>query len=133
MSTDLFSGRYEMTDSDNFGEYLKAVGVGMIQRNLAEKAKPTVEISESGGRWTMKTLTDLKSTEISFALGEEFDESTADGRQSKSTVTRDGSKLIHIQKIGGDQSQNIYEFFDTEMKVTYSAKGVNATRCFKRL
>ncbi len=55
----------------------------MIQRNLAEKAKPTVEISESNGRYTLKTLTALKNTEINFALGEEFDESTADGRKSK--------------------------------------------------
>lgn len=62
---------------------LKFAGVGMIQRNLAEKAKPTVEITEKDGKYSLKTLTALKNTEIVFALGEEFDEETADGRKSK--------------------------------------------------
>lgn len=127
------TGKFEMISSDNFGEYLKAVGVGMIQRNLAEKAKPTVEISESNGRYTLKTMTALKNTEINFALGEEFDETTADGRQSKSTMTRDGNKLIHVQRIGGDESTTIREFSDKEMKAIFSAKGVTATRVYKRL
>lgn len=64
---------------------LKYSGVGMIQRNLAEKTKPTVEISEKDGKYTLKTLTALKNTEINFTLGEEFDEETADGRKAKVT------------------------------------------------
>ncbi|CAL8109436.1 unnamed protein product [Orchesella dallaii] len=127
------TGRYEMISSENFGDYLKAVGVGMIQRNLAEKAKPTVEITENGGRYTLKTLTALKNTEINFTLGQEFDEETADGRKAKSTITQEGSKLIHVQKIGDDQSQTVREFLPNEMKATFTAKGVTASRVYKRL
>ena len=127
------TGRFEMISSENYGEFLKAVGVGMIQRNLAEKGKPTVDISESGGRYTMKVLTALKNTEASFALDEEFDDETADGRKARSTVTKDGNKLIHVQKVGSDQATTTSEFSDTELKQTYSSKGVTATRVFARL
>lgn len=105
----------------------------MIQRNLAEKAKPTVEISESGGKYTLKTLTALKNTEIVFTLGQEFDEETADGRKSKSTMTKEGDKLVHVQKIGDEAATTTREFFPTEMKAVFSAKGVVATRVYKRL
>lgn len=55
----------------------------MAKRALAATAKPTIEITENGGRYTLKTLSTFKNTEINFALGEEFDEETADGRKAK--------------------------------------------------
>jgi hypothetical protein len=114
--------------------FFGSIGVGMIQRNLAEKAKPTVEITEAGGRYTLKTLTALKNTEIVFTLGEEFDEETADGRKARSTVTKDGdNKLVHVQKIGADVATTTREFLPTEMKATFEAKGAKASRVYKRL
>lgn len=134
MNTDTqFSGRYEMVSSENYGEYLKAIGVGMIHRNLAEKAKPTIEVSENGGRWTIKTLTALANTEIVFELNKEFDDKAPDGRSARSTVTQDGNKLILIQRIGEDTSTTVSEFLPTELRQTYSAKGVGAARVFRRL
>jgi fatty acid-binding protein 3 len=78
-----FTGKFELVSSDNFDEYLKACGVGMAKRALAATAKPTIEITENGGVFTMKTLSTFKNTEITFTLGQEFDEETADGRKSK--------------------------------------------------
>lgn len=45
--------------------------------------RPSVEISEAGGKYTMKTLSELKNVEMTFTPGQEFDESTADNRQCK--------------------------------------------------
>lgn len=48
-------------------------------------------------------------------------------------MTLDGNKLTHVQKIGADAATTVREFGATEMKATFSAKGVSATRVYKRL
>ncbi|OXA46797.1 fatty acid-binding protein, adipocyte [Folsomia candida] len=128
-----FTGKFELVSSDNFDEYLKACGVGMAKRALAATAKPTIEISEAGGLFTMKTSSTFKNTEIKFKLGEEFDEETADGRQAKSTMTADGNKLIHSQKIGDDSSVTVREFSGDSLKASFTAKGVTGTRVYKKV
>lgn len=45
--------------------------------------KPSIEISEAGGKYTLKTLSELKNMEITFELGKEFDETSADNRAVK--------------------------------------------------
>jgi len=127
-----FTGKFEYVSGENFDEYLKACGVGMAKRTLASAAKPTIIISEAGGKYTMKTQSTLKNTEITFALGQEFDEETADGRKAKSTMVADGNKLIHTQNIGGEKSQTIREFTADQLKATFTANGVTATRIYKR-
>lgn len=52
-------------------------------RNLAGLAKPRISISANGDEVNIKTENSLKNTEISFKLGEEFDEITADNRKVK--------------------------------------------------
>jgi len=59
----------------------------MAKRALASAAKPTIEISEADGTYTLKTLSMFKNTTIVFKLGEEFDEETADGRHAKVSST----------------------------------------------
>jgi len=45
--------------------------------------KPTIIISKEGDKVVQKTQSTFKNTEISFTLGEEFDETTADDRNCK--------------------------------------------------
>lgn len=45
--------------------------------------KPTVIISQEAGKVVIRTQSTFKNTEISFHLGEEFDETTADDRNCK--------------------------------------------------
>ena len=61
------------------------LGVGLVMRKMANMAKPTIEISVDGDNWTIKTITTIKTTEITFKLNEEFNETTADGRKVKVT------------------------------------------------
>ena len=46
----------------------------------------------------MVTATTLKKVELNFELGKPFDESTPDGRDTTTTVTLDGNKMVTIQK-----------------------------------
>ncbi|TWW54372.1 Fatty acid-binding protein, brain [Takifugu flavidus] len=63
----------------------------------------------------MKALEHLKNTEISFKLGEEFDETTADDRNCKSTVSLEGDKLVHVQKWDGKETTFVREIKDGKM------------------
>lgn len=58
-------------------------GMSTAARNLAGLAKPRISISVNGDEVNIKTESSFKNTEISFKLGEEFDETTADNRKVK--------------------------------------------------
>lgn len=62
------------------------IGVGFATRQVGNVTKPTVVISQEGDKVFVKTLSTFKNTEISFKLGEEFDETTADDRNVKVCV-----------------------------------------------
>lgn len=92
-----FVGKYKMESSEGFDEFMKALGVGLVMRKMANTATPVVEISEADGAYSLKTATTFKTTEINFKLDEPFSETTADGRTVQSTISMDGNKLIHKQ------------------------------------
>uniref|UniRef100_A0A3P8UST6 Cellular retinoic acid-binding protein 1 n=1 Tax=Cynoglossus semilaevis TaxID=244447 RepID=A0A3P8UST6_CYNSE len=77
-----FAGNWEMKSSENFEELLKALNVNMMLRMIAVKAasKPQVEISQDGETLSIKTSTTVRTTHITFTVGQEFNETTVDGR-----------------------------------------------------
>lgn len=62
--------------------------MGFATRQMAGLTKPTTIIEVDGDKITVKTQSTFKSTEISFKLGEEFDETTADDRHVKVSPQR---------------------------------------------
>uniref|UniRef100_UPI003AAB8082 fatty acid binding protein 4b isoform X2 n=1 Tax=Centroberyx gerrardi TaxID=166262 RepID=UPI003AAB8082 len=85
-----FVGTWKMTASDNFDEYMKAIGVGFATRQMGNMAKPNLLFSvDDAGVVSMKSQSTFKTTEIQFKLNEEFDETTADDRKTKKCVMDD--------------------------------------------
>uniref|UniRef100_A0A8C5CAN8 Lipocalin/cytosolic fatty-acid binding domain-containing protein n=1 Tax=Gadus morhua TaxID=8049 RepID=A0A8C5CAN8_GADMO len=72
-----------MSLSENFDEYMRAIGVGMASRQVGNVIKPKFIVSVAEGVISMKTQSTFKSTEIKFKLDEEFEERTADDRVTK--------------------------------------------------
>lgn len=59
-------------------------GVGFATRQMGNMVKPNLVISvDDAGVISMKSESTFKTTEIKFKVNEEFDETTADGRQTK--------------------------------------------------
>lgn len=60
-------------------------GVNAMLRKMAAAAaaKPHVEIKQDGERFYIRTSTTIRTTEIDFVVGEEFNEETVDGRKCK--------------------------------------------------
>uniref|UniRef100_A0A673H855 Cellular retinoic acid-binding protein 1-like n=1 Tax=Sinocyclocheilus rhinocerous TaxID=307959 RepID=A0A673H855_9TELE len=84
-----FAGTWKMKSSENFEELLKALGVNAMLRKVACAAasKPHVEIRQNAEQFYIKTSTTVRTTEIHFQIGQEFNEETVDGRKCKSLVT----------------------------------------------
>uniref|UniRef100_A0A674IGV0 Fatty acid-binding protein, adipocyte-like n=1 Tax=Terrapene triunguis TaxID=2587831 RepID=A0A674IGV0_9SAUR len=99
-----FLGSWKLISSENFESYMKELGVGFATRKLGSLAKPSVVISTNDDIITIKTESTFKNTEISFKLGEEFEETTADDRKTKSIITLDNGALIHVQKWDGKET-----------------------------
>ncbi|XP_010073370.1 PREDICTED: cellular retinoic acid-binding protein 2-like, partial [Pterocles gutturalis] len=59
--------------------------VNMMLRKIAVAAasKPAGEIKQDGESFYIRTCTTVRTTEISFRVGEEFEEQTVDGRPCK--------------------------------------------------
>ncbi|KAL4838336.1 hypothetical protein H8958_009528 [Nasalis larvatus] len=95
---DAFLCTWKLSDSKNFDDYMKLIGVSFATRQVASMTKPTTIIKKNGDIITLKTQSTFKNTEVSFKLGMEFDETTADDKQVKSIVTLSGGKLVHLQK-----------------------------------
>ncbi|XP_075684258.1 fatty acid-binding protein, adipocyte-like [Rhinoderma darwinii] len=119
-------------NSDDFNKYMEAVDVPFLTRKAACTLKPDVTICKNGDEWTIKTSSTFKNTELSFKLGEEFDETTADGRKVKSIITLENGSLIQKQTWDGKESTINREVKDKRMITTCVFKDVKCTRIYDR-
>ncbi|CAG2053875.1 unnamed protein product [Timema podura] len=124
--------KYKLVSSENFDEYMKALGVGLVTRKMGNALSPVIELTEAGGVYTFKTSTTFRSTEITAKLGVEFDEETADGRKVKSLLTLENNKLVHVQK-GEKDTTLIREFSPEQVKATMTVDDIVCTRIYKAL
>merc|ERR1712062_167281 len=90
-----------------------------------------------GGRWnwTMITKTTVKSIELRFRLGEEFEETTTDGRKCKTTVTLEGNKMTTSQratKSGEKDVTVVRNFDDGGITVSLTCEDVVCTQKYSR-
>ena len=69
-------GVWDLVSSENWDEYLKEIGVGMVMRKTAGSIRPTVTLENFGDQWNMKVRFSLKSAELSYwTVGVQFEES----------------------------------------------------------
>jgi hypothetical protein len=126
----MFAGRYEMVSSENYDEYLKAIGVDMVARKLANNSKPTIEITENGQNINLKTITTFKTVDLNFILGEEFEEETEAGYKAKTTINQDGNRLVQVLKLDGLEAHKTRTFTGSEMIEEIKAGGVTSKRVY---
>ncbi|NP_001085617.1 MGC82636 protein [Xenopus laevis] len=120
-------------DSCNFEKYMVEVDVPFLTRKAACNLKPDVIISKAGDVIKIRSESTFKNHEISFKLGEEFDEETADGRKTKTNVTLENGILIQLQKWSGKESTITREVKDDDQMVTTCIAGdAKAVRVYKK-
>ncbi|CAF1188509.1 unnamed protein product [Rotaria magnacalcarata] len=127
-------GSWDYVDNENFDNYMKELGVGMIMRMTAKTVKPRLIISENGGKWTMITESSIKTMSYDFVPGVEFDETSADGRHLKSTITFVGNKWMHtsIDKHGKKSVVTRYIDDKGQHMIEMECGSVKARRWYRR-
>ncbi|XP_042345676.1 fatty acid binding protein 4b [Plectropomus leopardus] len=128
-----FVGTWTLISSENFDEYMKAIGVGFATRQMGNMAKPNLVISvDDAGLVSMKSETTFKTTEIKFKLSEEFEETTADGRKTKTVITFDNGKLVQEQTWDGKKTTLEREIQDGKLTAKCIMGDVVAVRTYER-
>lgn len=61
---------------------------------VAAASKPAVEIKQEGDTFYIKTSTTVRTTEINFKIGEEFEEQTVDGRPCKVSARKESLRTL---------------------------------------
>lgn len=61
---------------------------------VAAASKPAVEIKQEGDTFYIKTSTTVRTTEINFKIGEEFEEQTVDGRPCKVSARKESLRIL---------------------------------------
>ncbi|XP_077567256.1 cellular retinoic acid-binding protein 1a [Stigmatopora nigra] len=134
-----FAGIWKMKSSENFDELLKALGVNAMLRKVAVAAasNPHVEIRQDGQQFYIKTSTTVRTTEINFRVGEEFNEETVDGRKCKSLVTWASENKLTCQQtlVDGDGPKTFWtrELNGEELTLIFGADDVLCTRVYARV
>ncbi|XP_073406697.1 fatty acid-binding protein, adipocyte-like [Dendrobates tinctorius] len=130
---DQFVGTWKLCDSLGFDEYMQCLGVGFATRKAGAMAKPNVVISKNGDEICLKTESSLKTTEVRFRLGEEFDETTADSRNTRTIITCDDGVLMQVQKWDGKETTIKRELKNGQLVVTCTMGDVKCVRVYDRL
>ncbi|XP_057689176.1 fatty acid binding protein 4b [Corythoichthys intestinalis] len=128
-----FVGTWKLAASDNFDEYMKALGVGFATRQVGNMAKPNLVISvDEAGFITMRSESTFKTKEIKFKLNEEFDETTADDRQTKTIITLENGKLVQKQAWDGKSTTLEREIQDGKLTAKCIMGDVVAMRTYEK-
>lgn len=129
---DAFVGTWNLKSSEKFDEYMKEIGVGFATRKIGNMTKPTTIIAVEGDTVTVKTQSTIKNTELSFKLGEEFDETTADERKVKSFVNIEDGKLVHVQKWDGKETSLVREVDGNNLTLTLTIGDIVCKRFYEK-
>ncbi|TRY65106.1 hypothetical protein DNTS_009663 [Danionella cerebrum] len=134
-----FSGSWKIISSENFEDLLKALGVNVFLRKIAVAAasRPAVEITQKGEALSIQTSTSVRTTHVSFTVGESFNESTVDGRPCTSFPKWETESKISceqtLQKGEGPETSWTRELTnDGQMILTMRAGDVVCTRVYER-
>jgi hypothetical protein len=105
-----------------------------MQRTLAAACKPTQEITEAGGEYTVKRLSASKNTEARFKLGQEFGYRRLDDVEVLAVFDLEDGRFVEKQHGGGVPSAKaVWTFSPSGLTIESEAGVVVATEVYKRL
>ncbi|MCI4389812.1 hypothetical protein PGIGA_G00103280 [Pangasianodon gigas] len=130
---DVFFGSWKFVKSENFDDYMKAIGVNDELRSVANVVKPVITISQEEESVVITTQTVVSKKELRFRLGEEFEEESTDGRSCKSVINLEGEKLIQVQKDESKEITIVREIQDGKLIMTLTLDEVTAVVTFEKV
>ncbi|XP_026271769.1 fatty acid-binding protein, muscle isoform X1 [Frankliniella occidentalis] len=124
--------KYKLDSSENFDDFMKALGVSFVTRQVGNAVSPVVHLTVDGDKYTLTSTSSFKTSTISFKLGEPFDQETPDGRKVKATITLEGDNtLVENQEGSGKTTKIVREFSANEIKMILTVDNIVCTRIYK--
>ncbi|XP_077405332.1 fatty acid binding protein 4a [Vanacampus margaritifer] len=128
-----FVGTWKMVSSENFDDYMKAIGVGFAIRQVGNRTKPNLIVTvDDQGTVSMKTQSTFKTSEIKFKLNEPFEENTADDRKTRTVISLENGKLVQKQSWDGKETSIEREVTDGKLIARCIMGDVVAVRTYVR-
>ncbi|XP_043230119.1 fatty acid-binding protein-like [Amphibalanus amphitrite] len=127
-----YNGVYKLVSSENFDEFLKAMGLNMLMRKAATSGTSTITVSVSGDHWKLKQDNKVRSNEMEFDIGVPREVKTLTGKTATTVVTKEGDTLLERRSGDGKQPEVVRHFTDSQLTVTMKLDGVTAVRVFQK-
>ncbi|XP_049767083.1 fatty acid-binding protein, muscle-like [Schistocerca cancellata] len=124
--------RYKLVKSENFNEYMKAIGICCLMRMVANNVRPAMILTRAGHWFTITSLTGVFTTTTRFRLNDERYASTHDGRRVARVFTLEGSTLTCVER-GHKLVTTVFDFTAEELKMTITVDDVVCTRIFEAI
>ncbi|EMP42301.1 Myelin P2 protein [Chelonia mydas] len=99
---------------------------------MGSMAKPDVYITKNGDTITIKTESTIKSSQLSFKLGEKCEENTLDGRKVQTIVTLNGNTLTQLQQWDGKETTITRKIEDGKLVVECDMGGCKCKRIYEK-
>jgi adenylate cyclase class IV len=133
MATEI-TGKWNLYESQNFDDYLKAVGVNFLLRKLITSvSSSTLEITKEGDEYILRTISPMKTAETKFKINEEYEDKLMDGRECQSLFTLQGNVLTQRQRTkDGFETTIAREITPEEVVATIRYKEVTCIRKFRK-
>jgi len=137
MAQDL-NGKWKLDRSENFDEYLKALGVGMVKRKVVVSMTPTVEIQQKGDHFVIINATTFSTDKSEFDIGTPFEaeiKGVTDGLMKNTPSVEDGKLVIASEPLTAkvNPTTTKREIINGELVQTLTSAGVECKRYFKKL
>lgn len=106
--------KYKMVKSENFDEYMKALGVGIVFRKMGAAWKPCFELIKTDDKqYLIRSTSSVKNVDLPFTVDLEFEETTTDNRKVKTTFTFENENKLVQTQLGDVDSVIVREFTET--------------------
>ncbi|XP_052257744.1 sodium/calcium exchanger regulatory protein 1-like [Dreissena polymorpha] len=125
-------GTWDYVSAEKMDEYMTATAVPDNLKEIIKKSKPTMNISQNGDSWSLKTTVSDKVEYKTFKVGEEFRSKSLTGQDVQCTVTMDGERMVETQKAGPVTIVITREVQGDQLVSTMTVGVVTATVYFKR-
>lgn len=86
-------GKYQHYKNEDVEDYFVAVGVPFMGRKMMAMSSPVMEISLDGDTMTIKNASLLRTVELKFKLGEEYEE------HMPSTVIKSVTRIVNDNEV----------------------------------
>ncbi|WAR03628.1 FA10A-like protein [Mya arenaria] len=126
-------GNWEFFSAENLDEYFTTAAVPDNLKEIAKNSKSSLEITNSGDQWTLKTTVSDKVKDTAFTVGQEFEAKSLTGQDLKCMVTMDGAKMVETQKAGDVITTVTREVKGDKLVSTLTIGGTTAIVTFTRV